>query len=147
MMTYSRSTQKKFFTVAEANAMLPLLRSILRDITELAHQLRDRRELVMRLRESSSLSPGDAYNEELEQVETDFQAGQLRMEELEGELAVLGVELKDPFTGLVDFPHLHENEEVYLCWRADEPTVGHWHELDAGFAGRQKLVPGLAKTP
>lgn len=146
-MTYSQSTKKKFFSVAEANAMLPLLRSILRDITELAHQLRDRRDLVIRLRESSSLSPGDAYNEELEQLEADFQAGQERMEELEAELTALGVELKDPFTGLVDFPHLRDTEEVYLCWRSDESEVGHWHELDAGFAGRQKLVPDVAKTP
>ena len=33
-----------------------------------------------------------------------------------------------------------DDHEVYLCWRLGEPEVGHWHDLDAGFAGRQKLL-------
>ena len=41
--------------------------------------------------------------------------------------------------GLIDFPSLHDGREVYLCWRLGEPQVAYWHELDAGFAGRQKL--------
>jgi hypothetical protein len=51
----------------------------------------------------------------------------------------LGVELKDYFTGLVDFPSRLEGREVYLCWRFEEAEVCHWHELNAGFAGRQKI--------
>jgi hypothetical protein len=55
------------------------------------------------------------------------------------ELRSLNVELKDPFAGLVDFPCWMDEREVYLCWKLDEPEVSHWHEVDAGFAGRQKL--------
>ena len=62
------------------------------------------------------------------------------MHEYERELQQLGVELKDYFTGLIDFPCWMNGHEVYLCWRLGEPEVGHWHELDAGFAGRQKLM-------
>ena len=51
----------------------------------------------------------------------------------------VGVELKDPFSGLVDFPAWRHGHEVYLCWRLGEPDVAHWHELDAGFAGRRPL--------
>jgi hypothetical protein len=40
---------------------------------------------------------------------------------------------------LIDFPAWMNGREVYLCWRLGEPDVGHWHELDAGFAGRKKL--------
>ena len=44
--------------------------------------------------------------------------------------------------GLVDFPSRLDGRTVFLCWRLGEPEVLHWHELDAGFAGRQPLVAG-----
>jgi hypothetical protein len=51
----------------------------------------------------------------------------------------MGIELKDVNTGLVDFLAQREGREVYLCWRYNEPTVAFWHDLEAGFAGRQPL--------
>ena len=51
----------------------------------------------------------------------------------------LGCELKHVDQGLIDFPALREGREVYLCWRLGEPTIGWWHDLDTGFAGRQPL--------
>lgn len=136
----SRSRRKKYFTLAEANATLPLLRSILRDVTELANELRDRHERLTRLRKDESPSLGDVYNEELEQIEAAFVADRERMEGYEQELRDLGVELKDYFTGLVDFPAVLDGREVYLCWRLGEPEVAYWHELDTGFAGRQPIA-------
>jgi len=52
--------------------------------------------------------------------------------------------LKDYFTGLVDFPSRLDGREVYLCWRFGEDEIAHWHELDAGFAGRQKIRQSAA---
>lgn len=43
--------------------------------------------------------------------------------------------------GIVDFPTTFEGRWVYLCWCRGEPRIGHWHELDGGFAGRQDLAP------
>ena len=141
MMTApKRGRKKKYFTVAEANAMLPLLRSILRDVTELARDLRDRHERLSRVKPPPRGSMGDAYAEELQQIQARFERDQARMQEYLKELEDLGIELKDPDTGLVDFPAILDNHEVYLCWRLGEPAVGHWHELHAGFAGRQKLM-------
>jgi hypothetical protein len=54
-------------------------------------------------------------------------------------LAALGVEMKGIDEGLVDFPSEREGRVVYLCWRLGEPDIEHWHELDAGFRGRQRL--------
>ncbi len=51
----------------------------------------------------------------------------------------LGVELKDPAIGLIDFRSLREGRIIYLCWRLGEPTIAYWHDLDTGFAGRQPL--------
>jgi len=51
----------------------------------------------------------------------------------------LGAEVKDLELGLVDFPSRREGRVVYLCWQVDEPTIAYWHELDAGYQGRQPL--------
>lgn len=129
---------KKYFTPAQANAMLPLVRQIVKDITDLAVELRERHQRLLRLRAASETMP-EAHREELDHVEGAFEQGQERMEELEQELRDLGVELKDYFRGLIDFPCWMDDHEVYLCWLLGEPEVAHWHEIDAGFAGRQKL--------
>jgi hypothetical protein len=130
---------KKYFTVTQANQTLPLVRAIVRDITALAHELRDRHERLARLHPTERGGRSEAHQEELLQAQSEFERGQEHMEELEHELRKLGIELKDYFIGLIDFPCWMNGHEVYLCWRLGEPEVGHWHEIDAGFAGRQKL--------
>jgi hypothetical protein len=130
---------RKYFSVAEANASLPLIRAIVRDITQLAHDLRERDERLSRVNAADRRHRAVAYQEELEQMQAEFDRGRERMLEYERELQNLGVELKDYYTGLIDFPCRMNGREVYLCWRLGEPEVAHWHELDAGFAGRQKL--------
>jgi hypothetical protein len=133
-------TGKKFFTVAEANSTLPLVRAIVQDITDLARALGDRHEWLNRLKPGDRFRLSDAHDEELRQVHAELERGQEKMEEYVRELRQLGVEMKDPFTGLIDFPSLRNGRPVYLCWRLGEPAVEHWHELEAGFAGRQKLM-------
>jgi hypothetical protein len=54
-------------------------------------------------------------------------------------LQELGLLVKDLDEGLVDFPALHGEEEVLLCWRLGEDEVAFWHSLDEGFAGRKPL--------
>jgi hypothetical protein len=56
------------------------------------------------------------------------------------ELQEADIVVRDVVRGLVDFPALRDGEEVYLCWLVDEPEIEHWHELDAGFAGRRPLA-------
>jgi hypothetical protein len=140
-----RTPGKKYFTVAEANATLPLLRAILRDITALARDLHERHERLARLRPSKRGAIGEAYDEELREVEAEFERDQERMREYVQELDGLGVLLKSPDTGLIDFPCWMDNREVYLCWQLGEDEVAHWHELGAGFAGRQRLLADAPK--
>jgi len=128
---------KKFYTVEQANAMLPLLTRILRDITELMQDLHQRYERIAHLQHSGSST--EAHSEETRTLVAEFERDQERMHEFEAELKQLDVELKDHFTGLIDFPCWQDDREIYLCWRLGEPAVAHWHELDSGFAGRQRL--------
>ncbi len=147
---------KKYYTVAEANAALPLVRAIVRDITELARDLHERAERQRRLAQGQRIN-GAMYAEEEEHIREELERGQERMREYVEELTRLGVELKDWHSGLIDFPCWMGNREVYLCWRLGEPEVAWWHEVADGFAGRQKIkdlgggrLPGpeaRAKTP
>ena len=95
---------KKYFTAAEANATLPLVRAIVRDVTELARDLRERHERLSRVLSGKRSGLSEAHQEELHQAQREVERGQDRMREYERELQQLGVELKDYFTGLIDFP-------------------------------------------
>ncbi|GBD18166.1 MAG: DUF2203 domain-containing protein [Thermomicrobium sp.] len=127
---------RRYFTVEEARALVPRLRDIL-----LALQS-EKRELDRELNELRRIAPLAFLNGSAQKL----QAHEERIATLvrairEKVRAVheLGVEVKDLDMGLVDFPSLRDGREVYLCWKVDEPTVAFWHELDAGFRGRQPL--------
>ena len=137
MKANRRPKKHKCYTLDEANAMLPLLRSILRDVTKLANELRDRYERLVRLQKTGGLD--QAHQEEVQHLAAEFERGQEKMHEFEFELQKLDVELKDYYTGLIDFRHLKEGREVYLCWRLGEEDVAHWHELNSGFQGRKRI--------
>ena len=66
-------------------------------------------------------------------------AANVRFQEILRDLAEAGIEVKDVGRGLVDFPHLREGQEVFLCWELGEETVSYWHEIEAGYAGRKLL--------
>lgn len=134
--------QKRFFTLAEANQRLPLVRAIVGDIVELFRDVQERRQRFSDLIERSPMGTqriASPYTEELEQMQADIQADVDRLNGFAQELADLGIELKDPQIGLIDFPTLVDGREVYLCWKLGEPEVGFWHEITAGFQGRQSI--------
>ncbi len=144
---HSRSRDsRRYFEVEEANRMLPLVERIVGDIVrqwELVHSLEQRLSAVSRKNTSRA---GDLYQEEVTQSRADFEREKMRLGEYIEELNALGVELKG-FDGLCDFPSLKDGREVYLCWRLGEPEVSYWHEIRAGFAGRQPIEePRAAST-
>jgi hypothetical protein len=130
---------KKFFTVESANKMLPLVRSIATDIVAKFRDLNDLRGRLEILQGSRREGLSKAHREEVEEVERDFEQKKNELHTLVEELRGLGVDLKGP-DGLVDFPAVMDDRQVCLCWRVGEPEVMFWHEVDAGFAGRQHLT-------
>ena len=132
---------RQLYTVQEASQRLPLVRSIVKDIVELYEDVTDRCERLDRLKEGRGNQEADnLYSEELEQSEEALEKDLMKLEEYRLELEAIGAELKDPQQGLVDFRSQLEDREIYLCWKLGEPEIGHWHELDEGFEGRQELV-------
>jgi hypothetical protein len=139
-----QNKKKKFFTPEEANATLPLLRAIVQDISSLAATMRDRHERLMKLTEAEDRR---ASATEIESLQCELEQAEETMHGYIEELNKLGVLLKDFVTGLIDFPAWINDHEVYLCWRLEEPEVGFWHEVDAGFAGRQRLRSPTQSRP
>jgi hypothetical protein len=131
---------RRLFTVEEANARLPLVRAITRDLSNLARDLVDRRQRLDSLLAGRKLSATDVYSDELADMYKSIERDSRRLEEYVQELQTLGVEAKGAVDGLVDFPSMVDGRVVYLCWKLGEPELLHWHEVDAGFAGRQPLA-------
>jgi hypothetical protein len=132
--------KRRYFSVEEANKTLPLVKVI---VTDIVHQFRVVNDLKQRL--SAVLNErrrpaSDPYSEELAQTQGELETEEEKLAAFIDELTKLGVELKGP-DGLCDFYSLMDGREVYLCWRLGELQVMHWHELDAGVAGRKPLSP------
>jgi hypothetical protein len=136
-------TDRKYYTVEAANRTLPLVSAIVRDIVELYSDVHERRERLARVRQRRGAARHDdnsLYSEELEHIERELDKDIDRLRAFTDELQKLGVELKDPVAGLVDFYSRMDDRDVYLCWKLGEEEIAYWHELDAGFAGRQSLL-------
>ncbi len=63
-----------------------------------------------------------------------------------GELEQIGCEFKGFDEGLVDFHGRLDEREILWCWKLGEDRITHWHELEAGFAGRQPLPEVMSRT-
>jgi uncharacterized protein YukE len=115
-------TGKNYFTAAQANATLPLVRAIVRDITALARDVRERHDRLARVRAKHEHGHlGDAYQEELQQAEAELERDQERMHEYAQELRDLGV---DQFA-------------IYLQHDGKDSTLQAYGE---------RIIPALAAT-
>jgi hypothetical protein len=129
---------RKLFTVEQANRTLPLVSRIVGDIVT---QYARWQELVRDFEVAAANSRVDRPDPKAEELQYQVQELAREIEGYVDELTELGVEFKGFDLGLVDFPGELGGREVCLCWRLGEPAVEHWHERDAGYAGRQRLSP------
>jgi hypothetical protein len=124
--------QARYYTVAEANALLPSLRPIVKELLDARQRIVDAEPELWPVLEKAV---GNGGSKKAGAVLSDFEKIQQGAKAIEG----MGLQIKDLNGGLIDFLSEREGRDVYLCWRFDEPRVAHWHDLDAGFAGRQPL--------
>ncbi len=139
-MSKSPAQFEQTFTVEDANATLPLVRAICRDLSSLSHEVIERKERLSVLLAGRDENRDDLYRQELVQIEEELKRDTARVEEYVQELRDLGVESKDGIEGLVGFPSMMDGRVVFLSWKLDETEVLHWHEIEEDFSGRQPLV-------
>lgn len=133
----------KTFTIEQANRALPLVRRIVQDIVDEYARWQDLVKRLDVLAAGPDRPAQGAAAAEIDRLQQKIQASARSIDDCVRELTDLGVEMKGFDVGLVDFPGELGGRPVYLCWRLGEPAVGHWHERDAGFAGRQPLAPSV----
>lgn len=124
----------KLFTVAEANALLPVVREILKRIQTARRKLASYRNET-KAAAAQAEQGGGGFGDGLRYADLLIDLTS-QTSELEG----LGVQLKDFDRGLVDFPSLRDGRVVLLCWQIGEgDEVEWWHDVEDGFAGRTPI--------
>jgi hypothetical protein len=123
---------QRLFTVEEANALLPTLRRILDEVALHRDALREKAPQMEPILRAAAENGGGKAGSEYGVEAYNLYLAIERIREL-------GVVLKDLDMGLLDFPHERNGRVVFLCWHPPEERVAYWHDLDAGYAGRQPI--------
>jgi hypothetical protein len=122
---------RRHFTLGQANNLVPVINDLMLGLryayAELINGAQDG-ELSLLAETTGGAWPGRERAEAAVTVSLAFES----LEELD-------VLVRDVDRGIVDFPTLMDGREVYLCWHVGEPEIGHWHELESGFASRRPL--------
>jgi hypothetical protein len=113
--------------------------SALEDVAGLLATMRDARERLTdtEVREAlAEAAPGNGGGPPGRHVSEAF----LALRDAAARLREMEVVLRDLDRGLVDFPAVRDGREVYLCWvEREEDAIAFWHDLDAGYAGREPV--------
>lgn len=121
----------RHYTRGEADALLPRLKPLLRQLRDAKDQLTDQ-ELHEALSDAAPTNGGGEPGREVG-------VAYLEVRRLLGALEEAEIVVRDIDRGLIDFPTLRDAGEAYLCWELGEDEVAYWHDLDGGYGGRQPL--------
>ncbi len=122
----------RYFSVDEANDALLTISPLMDAIQAIRRDILARRPEVWPVIEKAA---GNGGSKAASRMAVNFE----QLDKLVHQIQDMGVILKDINTGLLDFPALRDGTEVYLCWRFGEGYIAFWHEIDAGFSGRQPI--------
>ncbi len=124
--------QPHYFTVVEANAALSIVRPLMDEVQQIRDQILAQRPDVW---PAMARSVGNGGNPALSKLVKEFD----RLDRAVRQILATGAQIKDINTGLLDFPAWRQGQEVCLCWKVGEAKIEYWHEVEAGFAGRQPI--------
>ena len=122
---------RRHWTPEQANELLPIVGAIVRRVRDARRRLAEE-GLDTDFTERALATGGGWPGREHAEASVEVALGLATLDRLD-------IVVRDLERGLVDFPALRDGDEVYLCWLLDEPSVGHWHGIETGFAGRRPL--------
>ena len=138
------------FTVGEVEELIPQLEQIFTDVLQLRAGLRQVEEKLDRAGVKMSredLLESDSGPPDVRQAKAVFRGFYEALSDEIDQVRALGGEVKDIELGLVDFPARRRGEDILLCWRLGEKTIGYWHGVESGFAGRRPIDDDVARAP
>ena len=121
-----------YFTLQEANEALNIIRPLMDEVQVIRQKILENQPEAWPAIEKSA---GNGGNRALSNLVQDFE----KLDALVHQIQDTGAQIKDLNTGLLDFSALKNGREVYLCWQHGEDDIQYWHEIEAGFAGRQPI--------
>jgi hypothetical protein len=121
----------RHFSVEEANAALSWVAERIERLRAARVRLTDE-EVREALSDAAPMNGGGEPGREVSEAFLEMRSALADLQEQE-------IVLRDLDRGLVDFPTMRDGREVYLCWIEGEDEIGFWHDLDAGYGGRQPL--------
>ncbi len=124
---------KRYFSVAEARSLLPTVRKLADRMVGISSELEGYGKVAQALAEHRPYDAGSPAGTNYILLLVALRSQVTRLQEL-------GCLVKGVQEGLIDFPHVREGREVYLCWKLGEEDITYWHEVDSGFAGRSPLL-------
>lgn len=130
-------TATKYFTIEEANSTLPYVRRVVEDIVAEYQRWKDcifRYEMM-----TANAKSKDGETDEQIALREEVDTIARRINGCINELQSVGCVFKGFEGGLVDFYSQKDGREICLCWKLGEDSIAHWHETDAGFAGREPI--------
>jgi hypothetical protein len=122
----------KFFTLPQANEAMNIIRPLMDEVQAIRQRILEKQPETWTAIEKSV---GNGGNRTLSRMVRDYE----RLDALVHRILDTGAQIKDINTGLLDFSALKDGREVYLCWQYGEGEIAFWHEVDAGYAGRQPI--------
>ena len=123
---------QRYFTLQEANETLSLIRPLMDEVQAIRIKILKNQPEAWPAIEKSA---GNGGNRALSNMVQDFE----KFDALIHRIQDMDVLIKDINLGLLDFPALKDGREVYLCWQYGEADIAFWHEVEAGYAGRQPI--------
>lgn len=130
----------RHFTLQEANAELPWLVERLKELGELLAKLEGLKDSSESMTKKAGSNGHSHSSSDPDQMQGDAERASRRVREILRNVVDKGIILRDPSTGLSDFPSKNaEGQEIYLCWKSGEDLIAFWHTPESGFAGRQPL--------
>ena len=121
-----------YFTLQEANEALKIIRPLMDEVQVIRQKILENQPEAWPAIEKSA---GNGGNRALSNLVQDFE----KLDALVHQIQDTGAQIKDINTGLLDFSAIKNGREVYLCWQHGEDDIQYWHEIEAGFAGRQPI--------
>jgi len=130
----------RFFNLVEAERLLPEVERLIRSLIASKQEYEEADSQLNRIAQRIALSGGMIPpRDEAELLRRRKDAAARNLKTAFERVQEIGCQIKDLDTGLVDFPTLYRDEEVYLCWRLGETGIAYWHHVADGFAGRRRI--------
>lgn len=132
---------EKFFTLEEANAVLPQIKKELEALQKVKLEIDEKYRDLQLKKSSSQQTAASETNDPHFTLEAELDFLMFLAEGHIDQIHQSGAQLKDIDRGLLDFPSLLDGQVVLLCWKQGEEVIEHWHSTWEGFAGRKKIEP------